>query len=126
MLQASSHLKSSQGSGIVNYLNIFLGFDFSKNGIKKKHSYSKLIEKYQKELEELAYNDPDWKPYYDVLVVYLAKDNSIKIGSYGETGLTDELKLIEFGTGEQPANPLIRNAEAKFSADFAWRRSFKL
>lgn len=126
MEQASSHLKSSHGSSIVNYLNTFLGLDFSKNGVKKKQSYTNLVAKYQKELTELAYADPDWNIYYDVLVVYLSKDNSIKVGVYGEDDLTEEIKLLEFGTGEQPARPLIRNAEARFNADFAWRKSFKL
>lgn len=126
MLQASSHIKSSQGSSIVEYLNTFLGFDFSKDGVKKKPSYTKFLEKYQKELTELAFNDQDWNAYYDILVVYLDKNNSLKIGVYGEDGLPEEIKLLEFGTGEQPARPLIRNAEARFNADFAWRKSFKL
>lgn len=126
MLQASSQLKASHGSGIVNYLNTFLGLSFEKGGVKKKQSYAKLLEKYQNELIDLAYNDQDWKIYYDILVVYFSKDNSIRIGVYGEDDLPEEIKLLEFGTGDQPARPLIRNAEARFNADFAWRKSFKL
>lgn len=126
MLQAFSHLKKSQGAGVVNYLNTFLGLDFTKNGVKKSSGYARLVQKYQNQITEKAYNDPDWKIYYDLLIVYLAKDNSIKIKVNGDEQLIEEIKLLEFGDGENPARPFIRTNEAQLNEDFAWRRAFKL
>lgn len=122
MPQAFSQSKSVNGSSIGIYLTSLMGLEVGKKGLSKEPNYKKLLTKYQMEVTRKAEQDPDWADYADYIAVILDKSNQIHVYIDADEETVAEANLIEFGSGESPARPLLRTSEAQFNADFGWRK----
>lgn len=125
MLQAFSQSKSSDGSPIGTYLASLMGLEVGKRGLSKAPKFKVLLNKYQKEVINEARKDPSWFNFVDYIVVILDKTNQIRVYIDADADTIAEANLIEFGSGEVPARPLLRTSEARFNADFDWRKMFQ-
>lgn len=131
MAQAISQLHSSESSYFGAYLADLSGFDLpspasTKKKTRKKAAVEKILERYQDELVSKADKSYEWKEFSDYLVVDKTESNQIVVFVDGSEEVQRRAALLEFGTPEKIANPLMRVAEAEFNEDFQRQRMFRL
>lgn len=125
MTQASSYLLPNSGMYLGLHLMQILSVSKETNKLSRKSiKLEKLLDKYQQQLLEKAISSPEWYSYAKYLKVRLENGNTVRVVFEGPSYLDDVVKLIEYGSGESVANPLMRVSEAEFNSDFEAKRMF--
>lgn len=127
MDQASSQLNSSAdielGSYVMNLLDLEQALPRLVRG---KTSTQRLIDGYQKTLTKKATRDGQWIKFADYLRVGITKNKKITVYIDGPDEVENEANLLEYGTPDSVANPLMRVSEEEFNADFDAKRMLRL
>lgn len=125
MMQANSYSLPNSGTYLGLHLMQVLVIGEDKKKISRKNvKFEKLIDNYQKQLLKKAIESPEWYPYAKYLKVRLENKVSIRVEFAGPKYLEDIIKLIEYGSGDSVASPLMRVSEAEFNSDFEAKRMF--
>lgn len=127
MDQASSQLNSSAdielGSYVMNLLDLEQALPRLVRG---KTSTQRLIDGYQKTLTKKATRDGQWIKFADYLRVGITKNKKITVYIDGPDEVENEANMLEYGTPDSVANPLMRVSEEEFNADFDAKRMLRL
>jgi hypothetical protein len=128
MTKAISQLGSSESSYFGLHLAELAGFELPvQSKTRKKPSTARLLDKYQDDLKRRADSSYEWKEFADYLAVDTSKyGGRIIVFIDGPESVREKALLLEYGTPDTVANPLMRVAEAEFNEDFQRARMFGL
>lgn len=127
MTQAISQLHSPEGSALGSYLAELIGFQKSlPKALRKQSPEENLLKKYQAALIKEAQGSYEWQEFAEYLRVGRTKKNKIIVYIDGPDSVIERANLLEYGTPERVANPLMRVTEATFNSDYESKRMFKL
>lgn len=127
MAQAISQSHSSGGSELGSYLASLVGFDKAiPKPARKKNQESNLLKRYQASLLRKAMGSYDWQEFAEYLRVGKTKNNKIIVYVDGPDSVVERAQMLEYGTPDKVADPLMRVAEAEFNSDFESKRMYAL
>lgn len=127
MAQAISQSHSTEGSELGSYLAELLGFNaVVPRTMRTQSQEEKLLKKYQSILKKRASSSYDWQEFAEYLKVRKGEGNRIIVYVDGPAQIISRAELLEYGTPEKVADPLMRVAEAEFNNDFEFKRMHKL
>lgn len=127
MDQIGSQLNSTDNSDFGAYLIDLLGSeDLYIKSSNRKSKTQKLLDKYQKELTKKANNSERWARFSKYLKVKLNKNKRVIVYIDGNSFIKEQIKLLEYGTLDEVANPLMRISEEEFNSDFETKRMLTL
>lgn len=127
MAKAISQLHNASSHDLGLYLAGLSGFyDALPTTNKILGNEDSLLKKYQEILTREAASSYDWNKFSEYLKVAKTKSNRVVVYIDGIDDLVERANLLEYGTPDKPAVPLMRTLEETFNSDFESKRMFKL
>jgi hypothetical protein len=126
MAKAISQIHSPDGSALGSFFAelVDIGRMFP-NGSAGLTGKDRLLAHYKDDLIRRANSSLEWNKYSEYLKVEIV-NNRISVSVSGPDYIERLASLLEYGTGDTVAVPLMRVAEAEYNEDFATKRMYKL
>jgi hypothetical protein len=126
MAKAISQIHSADGSALGSFFaelsDIGRMFPNVGAGLTGK---ARLLAHYKADLIRRANKSVEWNKYSEYLNVELV-NNRVSVVANGPDYIERSISLLEYGTGDAVAVPLMRVAEAEYNEDFATKGMYKL